>query len=134
MARRKRKKPNIPQAALDNARQELNTEATPSTSDEPKADVQATKVKDEPKAAKTDDKPKPRRRRGDIESAKLAKRKNEGTLDAEYVSDMLANPTKVVTEDELQADYGYVIRDLRSMGILAAVLFVALIGIALVIL
>lgn len=133
MARRKRKKPNIPQAALDNARQELDAE-TSSTSNEPKTDVEAIKVKDEPKATKTDDKPRSRRRRGDIESAKLAKRKNEGTLDADYVSDMLANPTKVVTEDELQVDYAYVIRDLRSMGILAAVLFVALLGIALVVL
>ena len=132
MAKRRRKKPNIPKAALEHARQEATDDPQPAKSDGPKAEVKA-----EPEAvkpAKAENKPKPRRRRGDIESAKLAKRKNEGTLDSEYVAEMLANPTKVVTEEELHEDYGYVIRDLRNMGILAAVLFVALIGIALVVL
>ena len=43
-------------------------------------------------------------------------------------------PTKVVTEDDLRADYGFVIRDLRNMGILAAALFVALICAAFILL
>ena len=41
---------------------------------------------------------------------------------------------KVVTEDDLRADYGFVIKDLRNMGILAAGLFIALIIVSLVLL
>lgn len=130
MAKRRRKKPNIPQAALEHARQESNVDETP---DQPEAESEA--VKDVPKAElKSTTENKPRRRRRTVQSAKLEKRKSEGALDSEYVAEMLANPTKVVTEEELHEDYAYVIRDLRNMGILAAVLFVALIGIALVIL
>ena len=131
MAKRRRKKPNIPQAALDHARQEADVDETPAKA-EAKEEVKAEKA--ESKQAEAAAKPKPQRRRRDIESAKLQKRKNQGALDAEYVAEMLANPTKVVTEDELKSDYTYVIQDLRNMGILAAVLFVALIGISLVVL
>lgn len=52
-------------------------------------------------------------------------------LDGETVAYLLHNPTKIVSEDELRADYGYVMADLRSMGLLAAVLFVTLIALAL---
>ena len=77
--------------------------------------------------------PKPRRRRA-LQAAQLERRKDEGALDAEFVAERLANPTKVVSEEDLRADYGFVIKDLRNMGILAAVLFVALIIVSLVLL
>ena len=131
MAKRRRKKPNIPQAAMEHARQELEQDEQPTATetDAPqKADAKAT--------AKSEDKPAPRRRRRrDLQAATLEKRKNaDAPLDAEFVAEMLANPTKVVTEDDLKADYGFVIKDLRNMGILAAVLFVFLVGASLVIL
>lgn len=44
----------------------------------------------------------------------------------EIVNNMLANPTIVVTEDQLRQEYSYVIADLRSMAIIAAALVAAL--------
>ena len=123
MAKRRRRKPNISQAVLDQARQgvlndgereaEPTPEAAPATTGTPKA---------------------PPRRRRALQAAQLERRKDEGALDAEYVAELLANPTKVVSEDDLRADYGFVIRDLRNMGILAAALFIALIIVSLVLL
>lgn len=133
MAKRRRKKPNIAQTALEQARQEANGDETPNTHESESTPNDTASVATASKST-SDDKPKARRRRRDLQSAKLDKRKGEGGLDAEFVAEQLANPTKIVTEDELKEDYGYVIKDLRNMGILAAVLFVALIGIALVIL
>lgn len=122
MAKRTRKKPNIPQVALEQARQD--------DPDDESAD--SGSVATAPKTP-AEVKHNPRRRRRELQAAQLNKRKTEG-LDPAYVADRLANPTKTVTEAELQKDYGFVIKDLRNMGILAAVLFVALIAISLVIL
>ncbi len=119
MARRRRKKPNISEAVLEQARQ---GGSEGSATDEPSA-----------KAAATQSKAPPRRRRA-LQSAQLERRKDAGMLDGEYVAELLANPTKVVTEDDLRADYGFVIKDLRNMGILAAVLFIALVIVSLVLL
>lgn len=47
-------------------------------------------------------------------------------LDAATMAERLRQPTRVVSESELRADYAYVLRDLRSMAILAAVLVAAL--------
>ncbi len=121
MAKRRRRKPNISQAALDQARQGAPTPA-------PRAD--ASPATPAPTPAQP---PRPRRRRA-LQSAQLERRKDQGALDADYVAELLSNPTKIVSEDDLRADYGFVIRDLRNMGILAAALFVALIIAALVLL
>ena len=123
MAKRRRRKPNISKAVLDQARQGAVDEGSAEVS--PAAASSAA-------AATTVTKP-PRRRRA-LQSAQLERRKDEGALDAEYVADLLANPTKVVTEDDLRADYGFVIKDLRNMGILAACLFIALIIASLILL
>lgn len=120
MAKRRRRKPNISQAALEQARQGSSVATSAAT--EARTD-----------AAEPVQKPRPRRRRA-LQSAQLERRKDQGGLDAEYVAELLANPSKVVTEDDLRADYGFVIRDLRNMGILAAALFVALICAALILL
>ena len=118
MAKRRRRKPNISQAALEQARQgsAAPASATPAT----QADAPAPSHR-------------PRRRRA-LQSAQLERRKDQGGLDAEYVAELLANPTKVVSEDDLRADYGFVIRDLRNMGMLAAALFIVLICAALILL
>ncbi|MFZ4815237.1 MAG: hypothetical protein ACOYL5_11930 [Phototrophicaceae bacterium] len=55
------------------------------------------------------------------------KRKSE-QLSAEHIADMLAHPRFEVSEDQLRQEYGYVLKDLSSMGILAAALFLALIA------
>ena len=123
MAKRRRKKPNISQTVLDQARQGVAESSAPDAAPEQDAPSSATNATKAP----------PRRRRA-LQSAQLERRKDAGTLDGEYVAELLANPTKVVTEDDLRADYGFVIRDLRNMGILAAGLFIALVIFSLVLL
>lgn len=123
MAKRRRRKPNISQAVLDQARQGVIDEGS---AEAPPAAASSAAAAAAPK--------QPQRRRRALQSAQLERRKDEGALDADYVAELLANPTKVVTEDELRADYGFVIKDLRNMGILAAGLFIALIIAALVLL
>jgi len=127
MAKRRRKKPNISQTVLDQARQGVIDEGSAAA---PAADSSASAPATPTAAA-----PKlPPRRRRALQAAQLERRKDEGALEAEYIADLLANPTKVVTEDDLRADYGFVIKDLRNMGMLAAGLFIALIIVSLVLL
>ncbi|MCY3832889.1 MAG: hypothetical protein OXG85_07715 [Chloroflexi bacterium] len=126
MAKRRRRKPNISQAVLEQARQGAIDGSSPADDRAPEASAPAAVPAAAPK-------PLPRRRRA-LQAAQLERRKDEGTLDGEYVAELLANPTKVVSEDDLRADYGFVIRDLRNMGILAAALFIALIIVSLVLL
>jgi hypothetical protein len=61
--------------------------------------------------------------------ASTANRKSD-TLDPAYVRERLANPTLVVTQADLRQQYSYVAKDLRSMGLLAVTLVVALIVLA----
>ena len=126
MAKRRRRKPNISQAVLEQARQGVV--------DEGHADAASTRASDSPAADTPAAAKQPPRRRRALQAAQLERRKDEGALEGEYVAELLANPTKVVTEDDLRADYGFVIKDLRNMGILAAGLFIALIIISLVLL
>ena len=127
MAKRRRRKPNISQTVLEQARQGVV--------DEGRADATPARETAKPApAAPAAAAPKQPRRRRALQAAQLERRKDEGALDAEYVAELLANPTKVVTEDDLRADYGFVIKDLRNMGILAAGLFIALIIVSLVLL
>lgn len=127
MAKRRRRKPNISQTVLEQARQGVV--------DQGSADAAPTRESSDPAPAAGTAMPKqPPRRRRALQAAQLERRKDEGALEAEYVAELLANPTKVVTEDDLRADYGFVIKDLRNMGILAAGLFIALIIVSLVLL
>ena len=128
MAKRRRRKPNISQTVLDQARQGVVDEGRR----EAPQDRQPGAPEAEGQAAAAPRTP-PRRRRA-LQAAQLERRKDEGALDADFVADLLANPTKVVTEDDLRADYGFVIKDLRNMGVLAACLLIALIIVSLVLL
>jgi hypothetical protein len=56
--------------------------------------------------------------------------KSDEKLSPQMIEERLAHPTKFVSEAELRNDYSYVLRDLRNMGLLAAALFVVLIGLA----
>jgi hypothetical protein len=53
-------------------------------------------------------------------------------LPQDVVNELLANPTKVVTEDELRNAYSYVLADLRNMALLSLALVVLLVVLALV--
>lgn len=130
MAKRRRKKPNISQAVLEQARQTAAGDATAAQASQATAEESA--AADMAAGAVAAETPRrQRRRRRDLQAVQLERRKDEGALDAEFVADLLANPTKEVSEEELRADYGFVIKDLRNMGILAAALFVALVLVSL---
>jgi|GEM_PF-498629 len=65
-----------------------------------------------------------------VAAAQLERSKQRGELDMQTVEEALEHPTRFPSEDDLHRDYGYVLRDLRNMFILAGVLIVALILIA----
>ncbi len=77
------------------------------------------------------------RRRSSTQAAIEARQRrrvaNKDELTHEQIEEILMNPTKTVTEETLHEAYGYVLTDLRNMGVLAALLFVVLIAAALVI-
>jgi len=90
MAKRKSKRPNVPEQALARARAEMGG-ASPAV-----AAVAATEKQNTP--ATVPNRPTSRKA-----------------------------PTAAVTVEDLKAEYVYVISDLRSMAILAGILFVALV-------
>lgn len=51
-------------------------------------------------------------------------------LDAETITELLENPTREVTEEQLRQEYGYVLKDMRSMFVLTGGLIVLLIALA----
>lgn len=65
-------------------------------------------------------------RSGHASSNLTAARSDNSTLDQTMIADILAHPTKQVSEQELRQTYAYVLNDLRSMGLLAVSLLVLL--------
>jgi len=127
MSKRRRKKsnkPNIPQATLERAREQAGLPPE----DEPESDTAADEVTASAAPPKPAASPKRRNRR--ISDAQLEKAKQKGDMDQAMVADLLMNPTKDVTEEELHQDYAYVLQDLRNMGVLAAALLVLLVVLA----
>lgn len=140
MSKRKNrgKSPNLPEEVLARARQQAGLEPA---ADQDEAEVEeappAPVVK--PKAAEKAEKPAPpraerpresRRRRELRQVEYQAGERKASAYDSAMLAEMLAHPTRQVSEEELHEQYGYVITDLRNMGVLAAVLFVLLIVIA----
>jgi hypothetical protein len=135
--------PNLPQSALERARQQIGKTESAVEEEVPVAPVEA---KVEPVARPVAvPKPAPRptrsttpvtsrsasgspRRRTTADTA--SKRRKDDHLDMDYIRNRLENPTRTVTEEQLRQDYSYVIRDLRSMAILAVALIAALVVLA----
>lgn len=138
MSKRKSRKsssPNLPQETLERARQEAGlSPVTP----QPAADEEevADDVVNAAEAAVSTPNPDTSRPREMPLPAQASRRKRKPKAVAyeemtqEEVAFALENPTKIVTESELRTQYSYVLMDIRSMAVLAAVLFVALIIIA----
>jgi hypothetical protein len=61
---------------------------------------------------------------------KSAAENASAALPQEMVRQLLHNPTKIVTEHQLRQEYGYVVADIRNMGILALGLIVLLAALA----
>lgn len=127
MSKRKNRtsSPNLPQAALERARQQIAAEregapAEAETAKMPSAASRSASPESRAAAART------RAARRAASQPLQAKGGKPDVSDPEYVRERLANPTRFVSEDELRQEYAYVIRDLRSMGLLAAALVVFL--------
>jgi hypothetical protein len=138
MSKRKNRSssPNLPQATLDRARQQLGgIESDQTETTEPKAEA-AVEVNSEVKVAAPPVTAKPvaaspRTTRRKVEPVQVKGGRKE-QYDIDVVKDRLEHPTRMVTEDELRHDYGYVIKDLRSMFTLAAVLIAIMVVISVI--
>lgn len=116
---------SIPKATLERAREQAGLPAEPTREATPTSEAKATPVKTASKPATSGNARKTR-----VTAAQLERAKKRDELDHEMVAHILAHPTKMVTEEELHQAYGYVLRDLRNMGLLAAALMVVLVVIA----
>jgi hypothetical protein len=119
---------NIPQETLERARQQAAGTNAASADEEEVAESKSARVEPAaPARARTTVSAAARRGSG---AQSVRKRKSDDKMSPEAVADILANPTKAVTEEELRAQYGFVIADLRNMGLLALGLMVALVVLA----
>lgn len=129
MSKRKNRNqsPNIPQSTLDRARQQLGQTEEP-VAPEVKVEKAARTIEraDLIVAARPVTERRPRPVRPAASTPRTTSRK-EDKHDMAYIRARLANPTRIVTEAQLKQEYGYVVSDLRSMGILATILVIALI-------
>jgi hypothetical protein len=131
---RKKNRANIPSETLQRARQEAGLEAA---------------EQEETEAVPADETPEPVAERAPVAeeaparatasrsagAASTRRKQRTGKLKYEEMTRedvvyLLEHPTKTVSTEELHRDYSYVIADLRSMAILAAILFVTLIVLA----
>lgn len=126
MSRRKNrgqsKSPNLPEETLERARrqargEDVNAPYIAPEVEKPKASAQSTTPSLTSSAARV----------------RRKQTKSNDELTPEEVRYLLHNPTKFVDEETLHQEYGYVLKDLRNMGILALLSFVVLIALALVI-
>jgi hypothetical protein len=123
---------NIPQETLERARQQAaaaNTNVNAAADDDEPEVVESKPARVEPAAPRARSTASAAARRGSGAQS-VRKRKSDDKMSPEIVADILAHPTKVVTEDELRSQYGFVIADLRNMGLLALGLMVALVVLA----
>jgi hypothetical protein len=134
MSKRKNRSssPNLPQATLDRARQQLGVtppqaEETELVEETVEAETEVTSEVVLAAAPSAVVRPRTTRRRTEPVQAKGGRKEN---YDMDVIKNRLEHPTRMVTESELRQDYSYVIKDLRSMGVLAAALIVAMIVIA----
>jgi hypothetical protein len=72
-----------------------------------------------------------RRDRERLKTGRVGTRESSTTMTAEQVAELLANPTREVTVDDLKRDYQHVIRDTRGMFMLAGGLVILEIVLAL---
>lgn len=136
--------PNLPQETLERARRqaaiergEIAPEPDPEPAPPPTAEgapnpaptvanpYRTVAASQRRAVARTRD--RDRRARG---SQLAGARSREAALDAETISELLDNPTVFVTQDQLKAEYGYVMADLRQMFLLAGGLMIALVVLA----
>jgi hypothetical protein len=122
--KKKRSQPNLPEETLARARREAGIEEEEESEAAPAAEI----LRPVESSA-----PAPRPRPDALPTAQRRKRRREivaEDMTHAEIADLLTHPTKTVTVEELKAQYTYVVTDLRSMGALAAFLFIAMIVVA----
>ena len=144
MSKRKNRSsaPNIPQATLDRARQQLGGDGAPASVEpeevvEAEVIAEAQPVKAAPAASSSrvaaQRAATSSRSRGTgnrrVQSAQ-SKGGRKDQLDTEMVKNRLLHPTRVVTEAQLREEYGYVIADLRTIAIIAVAMIVLMVVLA----
>jgi hypothetical protein len=120
--RRKRKnqsQPDLPEATLARARREAGLAADETYELEEVAAPEKPKL--EPTRQESLPPAQKRKRRREVEPEDLS---------YEDIVERLTNPTKFVTEEQLRAQYTYVLADLRGMAMLAGLLFVIMMVVA----
>lgn len=132
MARRRSKSSasELPRATLKRAREQagLPPEAEEMEPEKEEAVEKAHAAR--PTRSATPDVSTARARRKRVNQAQLERSKKNGELDQETIAYLLHNPTKTVTEEEMRAQYGHVLADLRKMGLLTLALLVLLVVLA----
>lgn len=118
---RRSRKNALPKATLERARQQAGLEPEESAEDSEPV-VVSERVSSRRGAARSKI----------TTAAQIERARARGELDQEMVRDLLANPIREVTEEELHQDYAHVLVDLRNMGILAALLISLLVGLTFV--
>jgi secreted Zn-dependent insulinase-like peptidase len=117
MSKRKNRSsaPDLPKATLERAREQIeeaDDEVTPAQERQSRRERQRSRRRDQP------------------EIIQYSQRNKKDTMDSGKLEELLAHPTKFVTEEQLRAEYGYVLADIRSMAVLATVLIVVLVVLA----
>lgn len=141
MAKKKTNKPNLPQDVLERARQQAveGTEAAPQTAPQPSTPKKsgttasqrsAERAKRRQASGSGQSTARRRVQEEPIQFSKDRRRRPVDENDTEYIAEKLANPTITVTSEQMRAEYGHVLRDIRNMFLLAAVLFAMLIVLA----
>lgn len=139
MSKRKNRSasPNIPQATLDRARQQISGDA-PVTPAEP---VEATAAEEKVESV-TLTNPPPRPSAARVSASSNRSRSNRRTQPAQakggrkegmatdVVRNRLMHPTRVVTENQLREEYGYVMRDLRMIAFISIAMIVLMVVVA----
>jgi hypothetical protein len=124
--RRKRsnKQPDLPAATLQRARAQIRGE------DVDAEETEAQAAADAEAEAKSRREERRARRRAAPQPVQYARRHSDKETDQDYIQDLLANPTRQVSEAELREEYGHVVRDIRGMFLLAGGLMVLLVALA----
>lgn len=123
--RNRDRQPNLPVDALQRAREQAGLPAAPAQEEED--DVETVDQVETPAAPLVEAAPKRQRKVGSAQVKTVRKR---GETDQDKVKYLLEHPTRIVSEEELRAEYSHVLTDLRNMGLLAAVLIGVLVILA----
>lgn len=138
MSKRKNRtsSPNIPQSTLDRARQQISGDApivpaAPVEEAAVEATVESVTLTNPPPRIATVRSSTSNRvrsnRRTQPAQARGGRKEAMGT---DVVRNRLLHPTRVVTENQLRQEYGFVMRDLRMIGFISIAMIVLMVVVA----